>query len=102
MTVHTIAIQHPARSHTVKVNSLAELLKQTGTKILQLREALDINYRTVQRRIREPETITLKELLALSKLLSVSEYELVDLIRDEYQRRLATAAGSAASATELP
>lgn len=102
MTVHTIAIQQPARSHTVKVNSLAELLKQTGTKILQLREALDINYRTVQRRIREPETITLKELLALSKLLSISEYELVDLIRDEYQRRLATAVGSAASATELP
>ena len=102
MTVHTIAIQQPAQSHTVKVNSLAELLKQTGTKILQLREALDINYRTVQRRIREPETVTLKELLALSKLLSVSEYELVDLIRDEYQRRLVTAAGSTASATELP
>lgn len=94
MTVHTISIQLPTEPPTVKVSSLAELMKQTGTKILQLREALEINHRTAQRRIKEPETITLKELLALSKLLKVSEHELVDLLRDEYQNRPATAAAA--------
>lgn len=91
MTAHTISIQVPTEPPTVEVNSLAELLKQTGTKILQLTEALDINYRTAQRRIKEPETLTLKELLDLAKLLRVSEHQLVDLIRDEYQRRPAAA-----------
>lgn len=102
MSVHTISIQIPTEQPTVEVSSLAELMKQTGTKVLQLREALDINHRTAQRRIKEPETITLKELLALSKLLKVSEHELVSLIRDEYLNRPAAPATAAPAPDEEP
>ena len=68
-------------------STLAELLQQTGTKIMQLTEGLDINHRTAQRRIKEPETLTIKELLVLSALLRVPEQQLLDLIRDEFQSR---------------
>lgn len=85
MTRHLISIQ--AQAATVTASTLAELLRQTGTKIMQLTEGLDINHRTAQRRIKEPETLTIKELLALAALLRVPEQQLVDLIRDEYQNR---------------
>ena len=89
MTRHLISIQ--AQAATVTASTLAELLRQTGTKIMQLTEGLDINHRTAQRRIKEPETLTIKELLALAALLSVPEQQLIDLIRDEYQNRPAEA-----------
>ncbi|GAA4509561.1 hypothetical protein GCM10023172_43230 [Hymenobacter ginsengisoli] len=85
MTRHQISIQ--AQAATVTASSLAELLQQTGTKIMQLTEGLDINHRTAQRRIKEPETLTIKELLALAALLRVPEQQLVELIRDEYHHR---------------
>ena len=85
MTEHAISIQ-PEPS-TVTASTLAELLKQTGTTTSQLTEGLSINYRTAQRRIKEPETITLEELWALAKLLKVSEAQLVNLIRDEVKQR---------------
>lgn len=85
MTRHLISIQ--AQAATVTASTLAELLQQTGTKIMQLTEGLDINHRTAQRRIKEPETLTIKELLALAALLRVPEQQLIDLIRDEYQNR---------------
>lgn len=85
------------------MSTLAELLQLTGPKIRQLPESLEINHRTIQRRIREPESFTPKEVLALSKLLSVCEDELGAPIRDKCQRQLVTPAGSAtASATEQP
>jgi len=102
MPVHTISIQIPTQQLTVEASSLAELMKQTGTKMLQFREALGINHRTAQRRLKEPETITLKELLALARFLKVSEHQLVDLIRDEYQGRPLTAAAPAAAAPKEP
>lgn len=85
MTRHLISIQ--AQAATVTASTLTELLRQTGTKIMQFRDGLDINHRTAQRRIKEPETLTIKELLALSALLRVPEQQLLDLIRDEYQSR---------------
>ena len=85
MSRHLISIQ--AQAATVTASTLAELLQQTGTKIMQLTEGLDINHRTAQRRIKEPETLTIKELLALAALLRVPEQQLIDLIRDEYQSR---------------
>lgn len=85
MTRHLISIQ--AQAATVTASTLAELLRQTGTKIMQLTEGLDINHRTAQRRIKEPETLTIKELLALAALLRVPEQQLIDLIRDEYRNR---------------
>ena len=87
MTRHKITIQ--AQAATATASTLAELLQQTGTKIMQFSEGLDINHRTAQRRMKEPETLTIKELLALSALLRVQEQQLLDLIRDEYQSRLA-------------
>ena len=86
MTEHAISIK--PQPSTVTASTLAELLKQTGTNTLQFTEALAINYRTAQRRIREPETMTLAELWGLSALLKVSEEQLVNLIRDEVQARL--------------
>ena len=85
MTEHAISIQ--PQPSTVKASTLAELLKQTGTNTLQFTEALGINYRTAQRRIQEPETMTLAELWGLSALLKVSEDQLVNLIRDEVKNR---------------
>ncbi|WP_345237621.1 hypothetical protein [Hymenobacter saemangeumensis] len=85
MTRHQISIQ--AQAATVTASTLAELLQQTGTKIMQFRDGLDINHRTAQRRIKEPETLTIKELLALAALLRVPEQQLVELIRDEYRSR---------------
>jgi ribosomal protein L11 len=85
MTRHQITIQ--AQAATVTASTLAELLQQTGTKIMQFSEGLDINHRTAQRRIKEPETLTIKELLALATMLRVSEQQLVELIRDEYRNR---------------
>lgn len=85
MSRHLISIQ--AQAATVTASTFAELLQQTGTKIMQLTEGLDINHRTAQRRIKEPETLTIKELLALAALLRVPEQQLIDLIRDEYQNR---------------
>ena len=85
MTPHDILIS--AEPHAVTVSSLEELLKQTGTNTLQLTEALAINYRTAQRRIKEPETLTLSELWGLSAFLKVSEEQLLKLIRDEVERR---------------
>lgn len=85
MTTHAIFIS--AAPQAVSVSSLAELLKQTGTNTLQLTEALAINYRTAQRRIKEPETLTLSELWGLSALLRVSEEQLLKLIRDEVENR---------------
>ena len=85
MSRHLISIQ--AQAATVTASTLAELLQQTGTKIMQLTEGLDINHRTAQRRIKEPETLTIKELFALSALLRVPEQQLLDLIRDEFQSR---------------
>ncbi|SMB79403.1 hypothetical protein SAMN00120144_3127 [Hymenobacter roseosalivarius DSM 11622] len=90
MSRHLISIQ--AQAATVTAGTLAELLQQTGTKIMQLTEGLDINHRTAQRRIKEPETLTIKELLALAALLRVPEQQLLDLIRDEYQSRPAQSA----------
>jgi hypothetical protein len=91
MTRHLISIQ--AQAATVTASTLAELLQQTGTKIMQLTEGLDINHRTAQRRIKEPETLSIKELLALAALLRVPEQQLIDLIRDEYQNRPAEPSG---------
>ena len=85
MTEHAILIQ--PQPSTVKASTLAELLKQTGTNTLQFTQALGINYRTAQRRIQEPETMTLAELWGLSALLKVSEDQLVRLIRDEVKNR---------------
>ena len=85
MTRHKISIQ--AQAATVTASTLAELLRQTGTKIMQFSEGLNINHRTAQRRMKEPETLTIKELLALSALLRVPEQQLLNLIRDEYQSR---------------
>ena len=85
MTEHAIFIQ--PQPSTVTASTLAELLKQTGTNTLQFTEALGINYRTAQRRIQEPETMTLTELWGLSALLKVSEAQLVHLIRDEVKNR---------------
>ena len=85
MTRHKISIQ--AQAATVTASTLTELLRETGTKIMQFSEGLDINHRTAQRRMKEPETLTIKELLALSALLRVPEQQLLDLIRDEYQSR---------------
>ena len=85
MTEHAISIQ--PQPSTVTASTLAELLKQTGTNTLQFTEALGINYRTAQRRIKEPETMTLAELWGLSALLRVSEDQLVKLIRDEVMNR---------------
>lgn len=90
MNRHLISIQ--AQAATVTASTLTELLRQTGTKIMQLTEGLDINHRTAQRRMKEPETLTIKELLALSALLRVPEQQLLDLIRDEYQSRPAQSA----------
>ncbi|SNR98458.1 hypothetical protein [Hymenobacter mucosus] len=98
MTRHLISIQ--ARAATVTASTLAELLLQTGTKIMQLTEGLDINHRTAQRRIKEPETLTIKELLALAALLRVPEQQLIDLIRDEYQNRPAEATEEAGASAE--
>ena len=85
MTEHAISIQ--PQPSTVTASTLAELLKQTGTNTLQFTEALGINYRTAQRRIQEPETMTLAELWGLSALLKVSEDQLVRLIHDEVKHR---------------
>ena len=85
MTEHAISIQ--PKPSTVTASTLADLLKQTGTNTLQFTEALKINYRTAQRRIQEPETMTLAELWGLSALLKVSEDQLVNLIRDEVKNR---------------
>lgn len=85
MTRHKISIQ--AQAATVTASTLTELLRETGTKIMQFSEGLDINHRTAQRRMKEPETLTIKELLALSALLRVPEQQLLDLIRDEYRNR---------------
>ena len=85
MTEHAISIQ--PQPSTVTASTLAELLKQTGTNTLQFTEALGINYRTAQRRIKEPETLTLSELWGLSAFLKVSEEQLLKLIRDEVERR---------------
>lgn len=85
MPSHAISIS--AEPHDVTVSSLAELLKQTGTNTLQITEALGINYRTAQRRIQLPETMTLTELWGLSALLRVSEEQLLKLIRDEVRSR---------------
>lgn len=85
MSTHEIIIS--AQPHAVTVSSLEGLLKQTGTNTLQLTEALGINYRTAQRRIKEPETLTLSELWGLSSFLKVSEEQLLKLIRDEVERR---------------
>ena len=85
MTEHAISIQ--PQPSTVTASTLAELLKQTGTNTLQFTEALGINYRTAQRRIQEPKTMTLAELWGLSALLKVSEDQLVTLIRDEVKNR---------------
>ncbi|QNE42303.1 hypothetical protein F1C16_22015 (plasmid) [Hymenobacter sp. NBH84] len=93
MTRHQISIQ--AKAATVTASTLAELLQQTGTKIMQFSEGLDINHRTAQRRMKEPETLTIKELLALAAMLRVPEQQLLDLIRDEYQNRPAQAEGEA-------
>ncbi|GAC1605513.1 MAG: hypothetical protein NVS3B25_34840 [Hymenobacter sp.] len=91
MTRHQITIQ--AQAATVTASTLTELLQQTGTKIMQFSEGLDINHRTAQRRMKEPETLTIKELLALAAMLRVPEQQLIDLIRDEYQNRPAQSEG---------
>ena len=85
MTRHQISIQ--AQAATVTASTLAELLQLTGTKIMQFSEGLDINHRTAQRRMKEPETLTIKELLALAAMLRVPEQQLIELIRDEYRSR---------------
>ena len=87
MTRHLISIK--AQAATVTASTLAELLQQTGTNIMQFSEGLAINHRTAQRRMKEPETLTIKELLALAAMLRVPEQQLIELIRDEYQNRLA-------------
>ena len=100
MTGHAISIQ--PQPSTVTASTLAELLKQTGTNTLQFTEALAINYRTAQRRIQEPETMTLAELWGLSALLKVSEDQLVKLIRDEVMNRPAEAEQSPALTPAAP
>ena len=100
MTAHEIIIL--AQPHAVTVSSLEGLLKQTGTNTLQLTEALGINYRTAQRRIKEPETLTLSELWGLSAFLKVSEEQLLKLIRDEVKRRPPADMPAAAVAPAAP
>ena len=100
MNRHEIFIS--AQPHAVTVSSLAELLKQTGTNTLQLTEALGINYRTAQRRIKEPETLTLSELWALSAFLRVGEEQLLKLIGDEVKSRPAEAEQVPVSAPAAP
>lgn len=92
MKPHKLEILPPDQVPTVQVSSFAELLKQRKLKIYELNDMLAINHRTAQRRIQEPETMTIKELLTLSKGLRISEHQLLDLIRDEYQSRLPTPA----------
>lgn len=87
MKPHKLEILPPDQVPTVQVSSFAELLKQRKLKIYELNDMLSINHRTAQRRIQEPESMTIKELIALSKGLRISEYQLLDLIRDEYQSR---------------
>jgi hypothetical protein len=87
MKPHKLDIIPPDQVPTVQVSSFAELLKHRKLKIYELNDMLNINHRTAQRRIQEPETMTIKELVALSKGLRISEYQLLDLIRDEYQSR---------------
>jgi ribosomal protein L11 len=99
MTRHKISIQ--AQAATVTASTLTELLRQTGTKIMQFSEGLDINHRTAQRRMKEPETLTIKELLALSALLRVPEQQLLDLIRDEYHSRPAQPAAEPGGEVEI-
>jgi len=92
MKEHKIEILLPEHTPTVQVTSLAQLLKKQKVRIYVLKDTLAINHRTAQRRIREPETMTVRELLLLGQALNVSEHQLLDLIRDEYRSRPAAPA----------
>jgi len=87
MKEHKIEILPPEHTPTVQVTSLAQLLKKQKVRIYVLKDTLAINHRTAQRRIQEPETMTVRELLLLGQALNVSEHQLLDLIRDEYRSR---------------
>lgn len=87
MKEHKIEILPPEHTPTVQVTSLAQLLKKQKVRIYVLKDILAINHRTVQRRIQEPEAMTVRELLLLGQALNVSEHQLLDLIRDEYRSR---------------
>lgn len=85
MKPHTLEILPPDQK--VQVSSFAELLDQRKLKIYVLTDMLDINHRTAQRRIKQPETMTIKELLSLADGLSIPAHQLLDLIRDEFHSR---------------
>lgn len=87
MKKHNINILPAEQTATVQVTSFAELLKHQKLRIYVLKDILDINHRTAQRRIQEPETMTIKELVSLAHALSISDHQLLDLIRDEYRNR---------------
>ena len=87
MKPHKLEILPADDIQTVQVSSLAGLIKQQQLKTQVFKDILDINHRTAQRRIREPETMTIKELVSLAEALRIPDHQLLDLIRDEYKSR---------------
>jgi hypothetical protein len=87
MKTHKLEILPGDQVATVQVSSFADLLEQRKLKIYVLKDMLDINHRTAQRRIQKPETMTIKELLSLAEGLSIPAPQLLELIRDEFQSR---------------
>ena len=92
MSPHTFSLRPPAAALPparvqVAAATLAELLRGAGYRLRQLVEALDLNRRTVARRLDYPETLTVAELMTLATLLGVPEQKLIDLVRDEVRNR---------------
>lgn len=95
-----ILIRPPAIE--MKVNSLAELLKQQKIRAYQVCELLSLNKRTAKQRIQEPEGLTVAQLLRLAEMLNVPEHQLLDLIQHEKSQRPTTPAAPAPAPKATP